>query len=255
MILYKPYDRERAVLYAETWALSRNPLFLNFAGRGGDCTNFTSQCLLAGSCTMDFTPDYGWYYISVNDRAPAWTSVDYFYDFITEQPAFAAENRGLGPYGREVDIMELELGDFIQLANAAGEYYHTLIVTGFEPNDILICAHTDDALNRRLSTYNYASFRLIHIDGIRVEAADDICFEPLLAGSAIDVPGVPDATVPDTDTPPADTPDPQPPTTPPTPIPEVETDPITPVPATPPEPIRPEPPDELIIGPDAGTAI
>ena len=94
MILTKPYNRERAVTYAETWALGRNPLFLNFAGRGGDCTNFTSQCLLAGSCTMDFTPDFGWYYRTPDDRAPAWTSVAFFYDFITEQPLFAAENAG-----------------------------------------------------------------------------------------------------------------------------------------------------------------
>ena len=185
MILEKPYDRERAVTYAETWALSRNPLFLNFAGRGGDCTNFTSQCLLAGSCSMDPTPDFGWYYRTADDRAPSWTSVAFFYDFITEQPLFAAENLGIGPFGREVRARELELGDFIQLADEAGDYYHTLIITGFEPNDILICAHTDDALNRRLSTYNYASLRFIHIDGVRIEVADDVCFEPLLAGEAL----------------------------------------------------------------------
>ncbi len=187
MILTKPYDRERAVIYAESWALRRNPLFLNFAGRGGDCTNFTSQCLLAGSCTMDFTPDFGWYYISSEDRAPAWTSVAFFYDFITEQPLFAAENRGIGPFGREVPVEEVEIGDFIQLADGEGDYYHTLIITGFEPNDILICAHTDDSLNRRLSTYNYASLRFIHIDGVRIELPNDRCFEPLLEGTAIDV--------------------------------------------------------------------
>ena len=187
MILTKPYNRERAVNYAETWALRRNPLFLNFAGRGGDCTNFTSQCLLAGSCTMDFTPDFGWYYVSSEDRAPAWTSVAFFYDFITEQPVFAAENRGIGPFGREVRAREIEVGDFIQLADEAGDYYHTLIITGFEPNDILVCAHTDDALNRRLSTYNFASLRFIHIDGVHIEVADDDCFEPLLAGISIGV--------------------------------------------------------------------
>ena len=187
MILTKPYDRERAVTYAETWALRRNPLFLNFAGRGGDCTNFTSQCLLAGSCTMDFTPDFGWYYVSSDDRAPAWTSVGFFYDFITEQPVFASQNSGLGPFGREVRAREIEPGDFIQLADEAGDFYHTLIITGFEPNDILICAHTDDALNRRLSTYNFTSLRFIHIDGVRIEVPDDICFEPLLDGRAIEV--------------------------------------------------------------------
>ena len=187
MIAQKPYDRERAVTYAEAWALDRNPLFLNFAGRGGDCTNFTSQCLLAGSCTMDFTPDFGWYYVSTEDRAPAWTSVAFFYDFITEQPAFANENAGIGPFGREVRAREIEIGDFIQLADEEGDYYHTLIITGFEPNDILICAHTDDALNRRLSTYNYASLRFIHIDGVHIEVADDVCYEPLLEGISIEV--------------------------------------------------------------------
>ena len=185
MILEKPYDRERAVTYAETWALGRNPLFLNFAGQGGDCTNFTSQCLLAGSCTMDFTTDFGWYYRNANDRAPAWTSVTFFYDFLTQNPAFVAENQGIGPFGREVRAREIELGDFIQLADEEGTCYHTLIITGFEPNDILVCAHTNDALNRRLSTYNFASLRFIHIDGVRVEIPDDVCYGPLLDGTAI----------------------------------------------------------------------
>ena len=94
MIVIKPYDRERAVEYALTWALDRNPLFLNFTGRGGDCTNFASQCLLAGSCTMEYTPDFGWYYISSENRAPAWTGVEFFYDFVTEQPIFR-KNRPL----------------------------------------------------------------------------------------------------------------------------------------------------------------
>ena len=204
MILTKPYDRERAVTYAETWALRRNPLFLNFGGRGGDCTNFTSQCLLAGSCTMDFTPDFGWYYVSSNDRAPAWTSVAFFYDFITQQPIFARQNGGIGPFGREVRARELELGDFIQLADEEGDFYHTLIITGFEPNDILICAHTDDALNRRLSTYNYTSLRFLHIDGVHIEVEDDVCFEPLLNGVAIDVnPPAPAPLPPEAEEPPS----------------------------------------------------
>lgn len=187
MLLTKPYNRERAVEYAETWALDRNPLFLNFTGQGGDCTNFASQCLLAGSCTMDFTRNFGWYYISPDNRAPAWTGVEFFYDFMTEQPIFAMENTGIGPFGVEARAREIEVGDFIQLADEEGDYYHTLVITGFEPNDILICAHSDDALNRRLSTYNYSSLRFIHINGVRIEVTDDICYEPLLAGTAITV--------------------------------------------------------------------
>ncbi len=171
--------------YAQTWALSRNPLFVNFSGRGGDCTAFASQSLLAGSCTMNYTKDLGWYYISTEDRAPAWSGVEFFYDFITQQPAFRSENGGVGPYGREVEAYEVVEGDFIQLADRTGDFYHTLVITGFEPGDILVCAHSDDSLNRRLSTYNYASLRYIHIDGVAIEVADDSCYEALIEGEAI----------------------------------------------------------------------
>ena len=36
MLLTRPYFRERAVEYARRWALSRNPLFIDFTGVGGD---------------------------------------------------------------------------------------------------------------------------------------------------------------------------------------------------------------------------
>ena len=36
MLITLPYDRTRAVRYAERWALDRNPLFANFTGIGGD---------------------------------------------------------------------------------------------------------------------------------------------------------------------------------------------------------------------------
>ncbi|MCQ2430948.1 MAG: amidase domain-containing protein [Clostridia bacterium] len=187
MIVTKPYDREKAVIYARRWALSRNPLFYDFAGQGGDCTDFASQVLLAGSCTMDYTRDFGWYYLSVGDRSPSWTGVEYFYDFLTGRPDFAAENGGIGPFGRDVPVEEVFEGDFIQLADRNGDFYHTLVITGFEPDDIIVCAHTNDALDRRLSTYNYAFLRFIHIDGIHTEIPDDTCFDALLAGKAIDV--------------------------------------------------------------------
>ena len=62
MLVMKPYDRVRAVTYAERWALGRNPLFVDYTGRGGNCTNFVSQCIYAGSCVMNYTPVFGWYH-------------------------------------------------------------------------------------------------------------------------------------------------------------------------------------------------
>jgi hypothetical protein len=185
MLATKPYNRERAVEYAKRWALDRNPLFIDFTGRGGNCTNFVSQAVLAGSCVMNYTMDFGWYYISPEDRAPAWSSVEYFYDFMTGEPMFEAQNGGVGPYAVEVPRERVQLGDPVQLANRDGDWYHTLIVSGFDGEEILVCAQSDDALDRRLSTYtNAAMMRFLHIEGVRFEVNDDVCFETLLNGGA-----------------------------------------------------------------------
>ena len=187
MLLNIPYDRQRAVEYARKWALSRNPLFFDFTGRGGNCTSFVSQCIFAGCGIMNYTPTFGWYYRSADDRAPAWTGVDELYGFLTEAEAFAAENGGAGPYGRNArDAETIELGDVIQLRNMQGEFYHTLIISGFTDSDVLVCAHSDDSLDRPLSTYNYASLRVIHIDGARLFFDYNTAFENIF--NAISLP-------------------------------------------------------------------
>ena len=186
MIVERPYQRERAVAYALRWALDRNPLFYDFVGIGGDCTNFVSQAVLAGSCVMNNTPTYGWYFRSLSDRSPSWTGVEYFYDFLTEAPEFASANGGIGPFGREVPARLATLGDVIQLADDTGDFYHTLIITAVTPDDFLVCAHTNDALNRPLSTYTYARARFLHIDGVRTEfPTAEPCFLNLLRGIAL----------------------------------------------------------------------
>lgn len=173
MILEKEYQRERAVMYARKYALVRNPLFATFAGIGGNCTNFASQAVLAGSCVMNFTPIYGWYYLSLNRRSASWSGVQFFYNFIVG-------NEDVGPYGVEADISVAEIGDIIQLQNEEGTYYHTLVITQITEDEIYICANSNDALDRPLSSYNYASLRLIHILGVRYDTRYQIdCFESL----------------------------------------------------------------------------
>lgn len=55
------YDRAAAVAYAERWWNGYNPRFRRFAD---DCTNFISQCLLAGGAPMHDTGNRatGWWY-------------------------------------------------------------------------------------------------------------------------------------------------------------------------------------------------
>ena len=192
MILEKEYLRERAVAYARKYALVRNPVFYTFEGIGGNCTNFVSQSILAGSCVMNFMPVYGWFYLSSNRRAPAWTGVQFFYNFMTN-------NADVGPYGREVSIEKAELGDVIQLQNEDGVFYHTLIITEIRDEEIYVCANSVDSLDRPLSTYTYASLRVIHIEKIRYDTRYVVdCFDSLYNPPLSPAPA-PDDTTPQPD--------------------------------------------------------
>lgn len=156
----REYNREAAVAYAQKWALSRNPAYADFEEMGGDCSNFISQCLYAGAGIMNYAPTYGWFYRSLNDRAPAWTSVRYLHRFLTT-------NKGVGPHGHEVSPEEMLLGDIIQMQIDQDDFQHTAMVTEKKNGFLYVSAHTYDALNRRLSSYAYKKIRFIHIDGVR----------------------------------------------------------------------------------------
>lgn len=161
------YNREAAVEYARKWSFSRNPVYYNFDRLGGDCTNFASQCLFAGIGIMNPTPDLGWFYRTLSERSAAWTGVEYFYNFLTQNAVGGGVGSGAGPYAKEVGIEEIEIGDFIQLGRATGDFYHTPVVVGFSGRTPLVAAHTNDAFNRLLTTYSYEKIRCLHILGGR----------------------------------------------------------------------------------------
>ena len=179
MLAVTEYHRPRAYTYAKRWAFARNPLFNDYTPFGGDCTNFISQCLLAGSLQMNTTPTFGWYYQSDQNRSPSWTGVPFFYDFLVG-------NMGVGPFGRETDAAALLVGDAVQLGRDENDFYHTLLVVGREGEDLLVAAHSDDAFARPLSTYVYNLARFLHIEGVRVELADAYAdYARLLDGIAL----------------------------------------------------------------------
>ncbi|MDY5941269.1 MAG: amidase domain-containing protein [Eubacteriales bacterium] len=171
-----PYDRTAAVEYARRWAFDRNPLFSDFGGIGGDCTSFVSQCLFAGCCAMNFTPVYGWYFIDSARRTASWTGVEFLYNFLTG-------NTGAGPFAAVVSASEVLPGDVVQLAKD-DNWYHTLLVTSVTDGEILVAAHTIDAFDRPLSTYEYELDRFLSIRGARREGNGG-CFADLLSGKTL----------------------------------------------------------------------
>ena len=163
---FKPYDRSAAVRYAHEWAFGRNPEYYDFSPIGGDCTNFASQCLYAGTGVMNFTPEFGWYYVDPENRAPSWTGVPFFWNFMTR------ETLSPGPFGVESTVRLIRPGDFVQLRfeSSGEEFAHTPVVVsvGFPPalDNILVAAHSNDADNRPLSSYEKVlEMRFLHILG------------------------------------------------------------------------------------------
>ncbi len=158
-----PYDRRAAIRYAHKWAFRRNPEYYDYENIGGDCTNFASQCLYAGTGVMNYEPDFGWYYIDSNQKSPAWTGVEYFYNFMVRK------EQSVGPFGVAANIGMLLPGDFVQLRLTKEIFSHTPIIVQINgmptPENILVAAHSFDSDYRPLSTYDFQELRFIHIAG------------------------------------------------------------------------------------------
>ena len=159
------YNRRNAVLYAKRWAFSKNPDYYYFDSIGGDCTNFVSQCIFAGSGIMNYTPTYGWYYTDINNRSPSWTGTKYLYNFLTG-------NKGLSVFGHETAASAIMPGDVIQLGDENMNFYHSLIVIKTygipAENSIFVASHSFPSYMKRLSDYEYKNVRFIHIEGVRI---------------------------------------------------------------------------------------
>ena len=153
------YNRQKAKEYAKIWAYKRNPRYYNYDSLGGDCTNFISQCIYAGSGVMNYTKTYGWYYNNANDKSPSWTGVDFLYNFLIN-------NKQRGPIGEISSIDKMEIGDVIQLSFDGIKFAHSIIVVKIENGRIYGASHTFDSYERDVNSYVYKKIRFIHIKGV-----------------------------------------------------------------------------------------
>ncbi len=161
-----PYDRTAALAYAHRWAFSRNPAYAQFDLYGGDCTNYASQVLYAGTGQMNIGPD-GWFFLTMKRRAPAWSGVVALHRFLVN-------NRGPGPYAAEVPLAQAVPGDLVQLQFASGDRFrHSPVIVAVgepdNPEQMLVAAHTLNADWRPLSSYTFLALRVLHILGARAE--------------------------------------------------------------------------------------
>lgn len=113
---------------------------------------------------MNFTPTFGWYYIDANQKAPAWTGVPYLWNFLTRK------SFSVGPAGELCALDDLRPGDIVQLSFKGEEFQHSPVVvsvgTPAALENVLVAAHSYDADNRPLSTYEFRKLRCLHITGV-----------------------------------------------------------------------------------------
>ena len=165
------YDRQKAVAYLEQYYHSRNPEWFNYAETGGNCQNYASQALYAGSIPMDHYGDEQWKcYISDGSydaqideseeaygRSRSWVNVGYFYDY-------ARDNDGSGLVAEvNADLRSAEPGDIIIVGN--GNLAHTVMISKIIDGHILVDSNSIDMHDYPLDAYTYTNVILIKILG------------------------------------------------------------------------------------------
>ncbi len=142
------YNRAAAVGYANKWCgPKRNGAYCDYTGKGGDCTNFVSQCLIAGGAKLK-GPGCGGTFpgggeLSDALRAAGWKST---YGYKVGPPA------------------NIRPGDVIQFYGSCKNYVpgstsncakgHTVFVqSGAGPGAVACASHTSDRCNASWTTW------------------------------------------------------------------------------------------------------
>jgi hypothetical protein len=171
------YSTSQAVAYARQWGNSRNPIYNSYLS---DCTNFVSQCLVAGGIPMEKptgsvptgiykTTDY-WYSIRYEEwhgnsyqykwyESSSFVNVDELYSYLSHVGISIIESGN-------IDAVQnyAQPGDIVQLKNSGGDWYHSIIITGGTTGDRTYCGHSTNRIDYPVSSItNTTTFRIISI--------------------------------------------------------------------------------------------
>lgn len=129
------YAKINAANYALDWGGSnRNPNYSDYSYSGGDCANFTSQCLEAGGLprSSSWYPDsYQW--INVNGQRDSLINTGRAKGFYQAFPQY--------PSGKDL------VGTVLHYTNGNQWYHAVIITTDFGNNNVRVTGHTNDVIN------------------------------------------------------------------------------------------------------------
>jgi len=150
------FNRQQAVAYANKYCGAAgsdryNSKYLDYTGRGGDCTNFASQ-VLTDSEAGGLPTDSAWHYDFKSDAGTvAWVQAEEFMAYLERRGLTALVARGtftevtkVTPEHRFGAIGELAPGDLIGYEEK-GHLEHFSIVSGTDAlGTVLVNSHTAD---------------------------------------------------------------------------------------------------------------
>lgn len=157
----KKYNRKRAVAYADKYAGAAwgagnrhryNKKYLDYTGKGGDCTNFSSQAIGDAEEGGGLAMQGGWRYFYGSGGTRTWVQTDSFGHFLlysgyASQIAKGDFTHVTAPSQKHADgaISKLRPGDLIGYILNHDDIDHFSIVTGFDDNGYpLVNSHTAD---------------------------------------------------------------------------------------------------------------
>ncbi len=160
---FRGYNINEAVKYGLKYATEINPEFGNYEKWGGDCTNYVSQCLLAGGIPFDregIDVRYKWYWYSEGERTPSWTAANSLKFYMKNNNVNQDGGLSLGLKAVLIGEEGILRGDIVQLVDGNDHAYHSMIVTGYlvqgdQVVDYLVSQHSgyDEDDEGRLRNY------------------------------------------------------------------------------------------------------
>lgn len=225
------YNGANAAAYAYTYSRPApdtprssfyNAQFVSYAGQGGDCMNFGSQCMWAGfggdqtssairkyAFPMDASGDDQWFGRAAGSSKInlSWISCQSFRLYLTGNKdgtgaggSNAAADVGMyatildaGPAGALDGVTAEELvGAVAHVEGSGGSYSHNIVLTaatGTKRSEIWFCGHTKDITHVKLGDYYIWDVkvfipRYLRTGGASVEQVETDRLQPVEAGGA-----------------------------------------------------------------------
>lgn len=149
------YNGDKAAKYALEYSSVPNPDYNYFKE---DCTNFVSQCLLAGGWKetgkYKFTSKNAWYY-DFGKRpgySNTWAVANSLYAFLNSHPDRAKKQSVYNRPYKESYRKNFKPGDLVQIDYGSdGTWDHSMIITVVSDTDMVVTYHTRNEAGKSLN--------------------------------------------------------------------------------------------------------